>query len=94
MGSADPREREKAGQIATGFAIRREWESCVQKLGALERRAEGQFRDESVLHVNADAVLVHPARVRLRVVLESTNSRQFPSIHFRGDRTGRICQHV
>ena len=36
---------------------------------ALEGRAEGQLGDEAVGHVDAHALLVHPARVGLRVEL-------------------------
>lgn len=35
----------------------------------LERGAEGCLRNESVLHVDAHTLLVHPASVRLRVTL-------------------------
>lgn len=46
----------------------------IERLGAFERRAEGLLGNESVLHVDPDALLVHPARVGLGVVLFALSS--------------------
>ena len=44
----------------------------VHGFGAFERGAKGLLGDESVLHVDPDALLVHPSRVGLGVVLSSS----------------------
>ena len=55
--------------------------SDVERLGAFERRAEGRLGDESVLHVDARAVFVHPAVVGFGVMLDDRKAVSAMQVH-------------